>query len=215
MTLALLPPPTPSGPTTDLLAVIAAGLARSVTGSEPPLAPGQDRAYARLLATPQYEAWLIAWAPAGGLDLHDHGGSEGVVYVVSGQLAEAYVDPGPGGTLRTRVLSEGATVDVPAPRVHEVWNPGPGGPQRARLLSATDFDDVLRPRCRRRVGAVGYPPRGRRLAQGTAAPVTVRIDQLLAEARAGLPPAHAGGAAGAAGRRRPDRRHPAGRATQP
>ena len=126
MALALLPSPVRNGPTTDVLSTIAAGLARSVTGAELPLAPGQGRAYARLLATPQYEAWLIAWAPAGGLDLHDHGGSEGAVHVARGRLTEAYADPASAGALQTRVLTAGAGIEVPAPRVHEVWNPGPG-----------------------------------------------------------------------------------------
>jgi len=125
MALALLPPPVRNGATTDVLSTIAAGLARSVTGSELPLAPGQGRAYARLLATPQYEAWLIAWAPAGGLELHDHGGSHGAVHVARGRLRETYVDPGSAGALRTRSLVAGAGIEVPAPRVHEVWNPGP------------------------------------------------------------------------------------------
>jgi len=135
MALALLQSPARSGATTDVLFAIAAGLARSVTGTELPLAPGQGRAYARLLATPQYEAWLIAWAPAGGLDLHDHGGSEGAVHVARGRLTEAYADPASAGALRTRVLTAGVGVDVPAPRVHEVWNPGPGAALSVHVYS--------------------------------------------------------------------------------
>lgn len=126
MALALLPSPAQGRTTTDVLSAIAAGLARSMTGTELRLAPGQGRAYARLLVTPQYEAWLIAWAPAGALDLHDHGGSEGAVHVAGGRLTEAYADPASVGVLRTRVLTAGVGVDVPARRVHEVWNPGPG-----------------------------------------------------------------------------------------
>jgi hypothetical protein len=135
MALALLPSPARSGATTDVLSAIAAGLARSVTGTELPLAPGQGRAYSRLLATPQYEAWLIAWAPAGGLELHDHGGSRGAVHVAQGRLTEAYADPGSAGALRTRVLPAGLGVDVPAPRVHEVWNPGPGAALSVHVYS--------------------------------------------------------------------------------
>lgn len=145
MALALLPSPARSGATPDVLCAIAAGLARSVTGTELPLAPGQGRAYARLLATPQYEAWLIAWAPAGGLDLHDHGGSEGAVHVAWGRLTEAYADSASAGGLRTRVLTAGEGVDVPASRIHEVWNPGPDGALSVHvysppLTSMTFFD---------------------------------------------------------------------------
>ena len=61
---------------------------RAVTGAELPLAAGQPRQFARLLATQQYEAWLIAWAPADGLQLHDHGGSAGAIHVAQGRLAQ-------------------------------------------------------------------------------------------------------------------------------
>lgn len=130
---------------TDALAVIAAGLARAVTGAELPLAEGEQRRFARLLATAEYEAWLIAWAPAGGLQLHDHGGSDGAFHVACGRLAETFVDPGAGLDLRVRSVDAGGGVTVPAARVHEVWNPGP---ERAlsvhvyspRLTSMTFFD---------------------------------------------------------------------------
>src|SRR4051812_34140389 len=66
----------------DALAAIAAGLASAVTGDELTLAPGEARSFVRLLATPAYEAWLIAWGSSGALDLHDHGGAAGAVHVV-------------------------------------------------------------------------------------------------------------------------------------
>lgn len=130
---------------TDALAVIAAGLARALTGAELPLAAGQERRFGRLLVTEQYEVWLIAWAPAGGLQLHDHGGSAGAIHVARGRLAETFVDPGGDTELRVRSVAAGAGVTVPATRVHEVWNPGP---ERAlsvhvyspRLTSMTFFD---------------------------------------------------------------------------
>ena len=130
---------------TDAVAVIAAGLAQAVTGAELPLAAGQPRQFARLLATEQYEAWLIAWAPAGGLQLHDHGGSAGAIHVAQGRLSETFVDPGGDAELQVRWVGAGAGVTVPATRVHEVWNPGP---ERAlsvhvyspRLTSMTFFD---------------------------------------------------------------------------
>jgi predicted metal-dependent enzyme (double-stranded beta helix superfamily) len=107
------------------LAAIAAGLASAVTGDELTLEPGQLRAYVRLLASPSYEAWLIAWAEAGSLELHDHGGSIGAVHVVGGELAETWTDLGSKGPLRSQALRAGDELAVPASRVHEVWNPGP------------------------------------------------------------------------------------------
>src|SRR3954447_13754662 len=132
-------------PPDGVLALIAAGLAQAVTGAELPLAPGRSRDFARLLVTPRYEAWLIAWAPAGALDLHDHGGSRGAVHVARGRLAETFIDPVAGGELTTRMLHAGTGVDVPADRVHEVWNPGPERTLSVhvywpRLTSMTFFD---------------------------------------------------------------------------
>lgn len=108
-----------------VLSTIAAGLSRAVTGDELRLGPGRERDFALLLATPEYEAWLIAWAPAGGLDLHDHGGSRGAVRVARGRLRETFVDPDRAAALRTRTLRAGSGIDVPPERIHEVWNPGP------------------------------------------------------------------------------------------
>jgi hypothetical protein len=110
----------------ETLGVIAAGLASSVTGEELAPAAGEPRRFVRLLDGGSYEAWLIAWGPDGGLDLHDHGGSRGAVHVVRGRLTETYADGDRSGRLRTRSLPVGSSLDVPADRVHEVWNPGPG-----------------------------------------------------------------------------------------
>jgi hypothetical protein len=86
------------------LADIAAGLARSVPSSVTP--DGQSgfegieredrdlRRFARLLQTPAYEVWLIAWEAAADLELHDHGGSQGAFHVVDGALVESHSDLG-------------------------------------------------------------------------------------------------------------------------
>lgn len=107
------------------LAAMAEGLASVVTGESVPLLPGMTRSYAKLLSTADYEVWLIAWARAGALDLHDHGGSSGVVWVVEGALVETYSDLAERQPLRSVTIGAGRSVAVPATRVHEVWNPGP------------------------------------------------------------------------------------------
>jgi hypothetical protein len=117
--------PRPDQPRPHLTA-IAAGLASAVSGEELTLAPGEPRRFVRLLATPSYEAWLIAWAPAGTLELHDHGGSVGALHVVGGALTETYTDLTGRGPLRAQTLRAGDDLAVTAERVHEVWNPGPG-----------------------------------------------------------------------------------------
>ena len=103
---------------------MAAGLAAPLTGDELRVPAGQDRSFVRLLSTEAYEAWLIAWSPAGALDLHDHGGSHGALHVVRGRLAERYADRSDAARVRTRRLRAGRGVHVPATRIHEVWNPG-------------------------------------------------------------------------------------------
>jgi predicted metal-dependent enzyme (double-stranded beta helix superfamily) len=109
----------------EALTAIASTAAAHITGDELDPPPDGQRRYRRLLVTPAYEVWLIAWQPAGALDLHDHGGSRGAVHVARGTLIEAYVDGPSGRRVRTRRLRAGTSVGVPAHRIHEVWNPGP------------------------------------------------------------------------------------------
>jgi predicted metal-dependent enzyme (double-stranded beta helix superfamily) len=104
---------------------IAAGLAAATRSDDLVLQPGQDRAYSRLLLTDVYEAWLIAWAPGGALDLHDHGGSGGTVVVVDGELRECFTDRDEPGPLRTNRIRAGEPLAIGPGRVHGVWNPGP------------------------------------------------------------------------------------------
>lgn len=126
---AARPAPVASAPVdeplaTDVLEVIAAGLAEAVPHDHLPEPEVGERAYRRLLGTDRYDAWLIAWSPSGALDLHDHGGSRGVVRVVRGRLSETFTDRDRPRPLRTRTFAEGAGFVVPPDRIHEVWNPG-------------------------------------------------------------------------------------------
>ena len=74
------------------LGVIATGLAQSPPATDQVWIPGTRRRYRRLLGTDLYDAWLIEWSPSSGLELHDHGGSRGVVVVVDGTLVETYTE---------------------------------------------------------------------------------------------------------------------------
>lgn len=109
---------------------IAAGLAAVAGPDDLLLEPGRDRAYSRLLLTEAYEVWLIAWAPGGALDLHDHGGSSGRLVVLEGELRECFTDRERPAPLRTTRIQAGQSLTVGPDRVHGVWNPGP-----ARALS--------------------------------------------------------------------------------
>jgi predicted metal-dependent enzyme (double-stranded beta helix superfamily) len=109
----------------ELLATITESLASLVNRNEVPVPPGQQRGYYRLMTTASFEVWLIAWKPSAALALHDHGGSRGLIRVARGTLSEMYMDPNRRTRARTRHLHAGASVEVPADRIHEVWNAGP------------------------------------------------------------------------------------------
>ncbi|MEY2396983.1 MAG: hypothetical protein QOJ00_157 [Actinomycetota bacterium] len=107
------------------LELIASGLTSLVDTRPVRFRRGETRRYTELLDTPDYNAWLIAWAPTGALEPHDHGGSRGLVEVIRGRLVESYVDRGEDRAPRSRVAIAGSTLAVPSHRIHEVWNPGP------------------------------------------------------------------------------------------
>jgi hypothetical protein len=58
----------------------------------PRAAPGlAERSYELLELTDELEIWAIHWPQGQGLELHDHGGSVGALWVVEGTLDEHYV----------------------------------------------------------------------------------------------------------------------------
>jgi predicted metal-dependent enzyme (double-stranded beta helix superfamily) len=91
-------------------------LAPSVTG---------QREWALLGASEDAEVWVIAWAPGGAIELHDHGGSWGALVVVSGELVETSVafvgDSGEVG-LRRRSLGAGQSLGFGSTHVHDIVN---------------------------------------------------------------------------------------------
>lgn len=54
----------------------------------------RERTWIRLLATEDYELWLISWPPGAATDWHDHGSSAGAFTVLDGQLTEHTFDGG-------------------------------------------------------------------------------------------------------------------------
>ena len=133
------PQPSPAGFSHAALATMAEGLASVVTAESVPLLPGASRSFAQLLATADCEVWLIAWAAAGALEFHDHGGSSGALCVVEGQLLETYTDLVDRHPLRSVTVGPGRPMVLPATRVHEVCNPGP-----APALSVHVYSPPLR-----------------------------------------------------------------------
>ena len=102
------------------LVPVAAGLARA----EPlwralSRHDAAERRPVRVLATDQYEAWVIGWAPGQSLDLHDHGVSGALVAVVDGVLDELVVV---GRTRRRHRLRAGSLTWLPPGTVHGIAN---------------------------------------------------------------------------------------------
>jgi len=119
----LLPEP-PDRVLSRNLPALARAIAAHVDVAPLPVATGERR-WLRLDVTAEYDAWLITWGAGSGLELHDHGGSSGVLHVVRGSLVERARDRGATMPLVTRRLRAHDTVVVPASREHEVSNPHP------------------------------------------------------------------------------------------
>ena len=104
----------------EVLVDIAKGIAASPLW-EQHRTHGADRKPVRLLATDQYEVWVIGWTTGQSVELHDHGDAAGAVVVTEGTLTEI-VSPGPI-TDATRIsLRAGAVRALPAGLVHDVLN---------------------------------------------------------------------------------------------
>jgi len=118
----------------DLLAVAQRLAAQPGLTDRLATVPGQ-RTWSSLDAGADIEAWLIGWPPATGTPWHDHGGAEGAMAVVAGELTERSVEAPaahnynraltlPGGTGRTRLLPAGRGRAFSGRHVHEVTNQG-------------------------------------------------------------------------------------------
>jgi predicted metal-dependent enzyme (double-stranded beta helix superfamily) len=89
-----------------------------------PVAPANltARHYELLERSDHVEIWAIHWPQGQGLELHDHGGSVGALWVVNGSLEEHYVQVGRAVGRRSIVAGGGAAF---GPRyVHDVVNVG-------------------------------------------------------------------------------------------
>jgi oxalate decarboxylase/phosphoglucose isomerase-like protein (cupin superfamily) len=114
----------PAPPAVDRLEALAAFYAANLTLS-PRFTKG-SRWARRVLAGPGHEAWLLAWLPGQGTELHDHGGvarpAAAAVAVVSGRLTEFTVQPGDFPGLRRQELTAGEVAVVDDRTVHGMRN---------------------------------------------------------------------------------------------
>ena len=100
-------------------------------------APLTGRSYELLELTDTVEIWAIHWPKDEGLELHDHGGSVGALWVLDGTLEEHYLTPEKSLARRSLVSGGGAafgaryvhdvvnTQDAPATTVHAYSPPMP------------------------------------------------------------------------------------------
>jgi hypothetical protein len=82
----------------------------------------RERWFTRLAAHDDHDVWLIGWDSYQGVDLHDHGGSSGALYVVEGELLEMSTHR-EGVFLQEQHLVAGTARAFGAGHVHRVVNP--------------------------------------------------------------------------------------------
>jgi predicted metal-dependent enzyme (double-stranded beta helix superfamily) len=79
-----------------------------------------ERRYELLELTDELEIWAIHWPQGQGLELHDHGGSVGALWVTEGSLAEHYVQS--EGKLGRRSIVAGGGAAFGPHYIHDVVN---------------------------------------------------------------------------------------------
>ena len=82
-----------------------------------------ERWFAHVAADDDLDVWLIGWDSFQGVELHDHGGAAGVLYVVDGTLQETSAPRGGPGRLTEQTLTAGTARAFGADHVHRVVNP--------------------------------------------------------------------------------------------
>jgi hypothetical protein len=82
-----------------------------------------ERWFARVVAEADHDVWLIGWDSFQGVELHDHGGAAGVLYVVDGALQETSAARGRPGRLIDHTMHAGTARAFGAEHVHRVVNP--------------------------------------------------------------------------------------------
>jgi hypothetical protein len=83
----------------------------------------EERWFRRVAACEEFDTWLIGWDAHQGVDLHDHGGSAGALYVVEGELLETSGRRDGGTGLHDQRLTAGTARAFGPGHVHRVVNP--------------------------------------------------------------------------------------------
>jgi predicted metal-dependent enzyme (double-stranded beta helix superfamily) len=118
---------TPGPVATETLVAIVRGLAAAEAFWRPLVRHDpHERQSVRLLATADYDVWLIGWWPGQRVGRHDHGDALGALTVVEGTLVDATLARGPdgGSHVERRLLRPGAERRLAVDLVHDVQNAG-------------------------------------------------------------------------------------------
>lgn len=84
---------------------------------------GAECFHERMLATPDFELWLLSWLPGQVTPIHDHGGAFNVITVLAGNLLEeryTLVDHGRVRPIWTMVRGPGDLDTLEATAIHRV-----------------------------------------------------------------------------------------------
>jgi hypothetical protein len=101
----------------DLLQSYVSETAELLPVAQPQLA---ERQYELLELTDELEIWAIHWPQGQGLELHDHGGSAGALWVVAGCLEEHYLEQ--RRTVAHRSIEAGGGAAFGRAYIHDVVN---------------------------------------------------------------------------------------------
>ena len=82
-----------------------------------------ERWFTRVAADDDFDVWLIGWDSFQGVELHDHGGAAGVLYVVDGMLQETAATRRAPRRLTEQTLPAGTARAFGSEHVHRVVNP--------------------------------------------------------------------------------------------
>jgi hypothetical protein len=82
-----------------------------------------ERWFTRVAADDDVDVWLIGWDSFQGVELHDHGGAAGVLYVVDGTLQETSAPRRAPRHLTEQTLPAGSVRAFGTGHVHRVVNP--------------------------------------------------------------------------------------------
>jgi hypothetical protein len=104
----------------DLLCFLESYVAEHALGIPMADPRATTRTYSLLELSDELEIWAIHWPTDQGLELHDHGGSSGALWVVSGALNEVGVDR--GGRRSRRHFGAGQGTSFGPAHIHDVVN---------------------------------------------------------------------------------------------